>query len=143
MPSVGDLEAPRLEALLIPVAGDWHALDVGCVREVLTEPLVTELPGAPDQVLGVFNLRGEIVPLFDTAALLGLGTLASSPFVVVVESRLGPAGLAATGIPEAVTLGEPTGATEMPGATAFYTIGKRVATLLDLETLLDPERVRK
>jgi purine-binding chemotaxis protein CheW len=125
-----------LRALLVPVLADWHVLDMRGVREVVTEPLVTELPTAPNVVLGVFNLRGEIIPLFDTAALLGLGTVSSSGFAVVVESAFGLAGLAATGVPEAVELGEPTGSTETRGTTASYAIDTRIATLLDLDVLL-------
>jgi purine-binding chemotaxis protein CheW len=125
-------------ALLFPVLADWHVLDMLCVREVVTEPMVTELPTAPNVVLGVFNLRGEIVPMFDTAALLGLGTLPSSLFAVVVQSATGLAGLAASGVPEAVELGEPTGSTETRGTSASYAIGARIATLLDLGVLLAP-----
>jgi purine-binding chemotaxis protein CheW len=127
-----------LRALLIPVLSDWHLLDMRSVREVVTEPLATELPTAPRAVLGVFNLRGEIIPLFDTAALLGLGTVPSSAFAVVVESALGPAGLAAGGVPEAVELGEPIGSTETLGTTAAYAIDVRIATLLDLDVMLAP-----
>jgi purine-binding chemotaxis protein CheW len=138
LPRAGEGATQMLRALLIPVLSDWHLLDMRWVREVVTEPLVTELPTAPHAVLGVFNLRGEIIPLFDTAALLGLGTVPSSMFAVVVESALGPAGLAATGVPEAVELGEPTGSTETQGTTAAYAIDLRIATLLDLDVLLAP-----
>ena len=46
--------------------------------------------------------------------------------------------LAATGVPEAVDLGEPTGSTETRGTSAAYAIGTRIATLLDLGVLLAP-----
>ena len=128
----------RRRALLFPVLADWHVLDMLCVREVVTEPLVTELPTAPNVVLGVFNLRGEIVPMFDTAVLLGLGALRSSVFAVVVESAFGLAGLAASGVPEAVELGDSAGSTETRGTSASYAIGTRIATLLDLGVLLAP-----
>ena len=130
-----------MKALLIPVGRDLHALDMTWVREVVAAPLVTEVPTAPGAVLGVFNLRGDIVPLFDTAALLGLGTAASGTFAAVVESAAGLAGLAATGIPESVELGESIGATETEGTIAAYAIGTRIATLLDIEALLVPARI--
>jgi purine-binding chemotaxis protein CheW len=132
--------SPALQALLVPVGADWHLLDMRGVREVVIAPLVTELPTASSLVLGVFNLRGEIVPLFDTAALLGLGATRSSAFAAVVETPFGPAGLAATGVPEAVELGQSTGSTETRGTSASFTIGARVATLLDLAVLFAPTR---
>ena len=134
-------EAFPMRALLVPVGPELHALDMTWVREVVATPLVTELPGAPSSVLGVFNLRGDIVPLFDTAALLGLGTAAGGRFAAVVETPMGLAGLVATGIPEAVELGESIGATETEGMLASYSIGNRIATLLDLDALLAPARI--
>jgi purine-binding chemotaxis protein CheW len=41
------------------------------VEEVLDWPLVTKLPLAPGYLLGIFNLRGVIVPLIDIAMTEG------------------------------------------------------------------------
>jgi purine-binding chemotaxis protein CheW len=41
------------------------------VEEVLEWPLVTKLPLSPAYVLGIFNLRGTIVPLIDIALTEG------------------------------------------------------------------------
>jgi purine-binding chemotaxis protein CheW len=41
------------------------------VEEVLDWPVVTKLPLAPAYVLGIFNLRGAIVPLIDIAITEG------------------------------------------------------------------------
>ena len=106
------------------------------VREVVQAPLLTRLPTAPALILGLFNLRGEIVPLLDTAALMGLGRLPDWSFVAVVRSSLGPAGLAATALPEPVGLGEPVGASESPATAGTYAVGQRLAVLLDIEQLL-------
>ncbi len=130
-----------VNALLIPVGEDLHTLEMTWVREVVAAPLVTGVPTAPPSLLGVFNLRGDIVPLFDTAALLGLGAVSSSSFAAVVESSMGLAGLAATGIPESVELGQSLGATDTEGTIAAYTVGTRIATLLDVDALLAPARI--
>jgi chemotaxis signal transduction protein len=92
-------------------------------------------------VIGIFNLRGDIVPLFDVAALLGIGAVASPEFAVVIECALGPAGLAASGVPEAVALTEPIGPAETPGTAGLYVVGDRIVTLLDLDILIEPDRV--
>ena len=136
-------EASHLSAYvpLIPVGPDLHALEMTWVREVVATPLVTGLPTAPAVVLGVFNLRGDIVPLFDTAVLLGLGTVTSGSFAAVVESSMGLAGLVATGIPESVELGESLGPTETEGTIVAYAIGTRIATLIDVDVLLAPARI--
>src|SRR4051794_26585684 len=119
-----------MRALLVPVADDLYAIDMQSVREVVASPLATKLPTGPGSALGVFNLRGEIMPLFDTARLLGLGALGAAPFAVVVASTTGPAGLAASAAPESATLGDRLGATDTNMSTATYAVGNRIATLL-------------
>lgn len=128
-----------MRALLLPVGPDSYAVDVMQVREVVTAPTVEPLPTAPASVLGLFNLRGEILPLLDTAALLGLGTVGAPAYVAVVETALGPAGLCATGPPQFVDLGEPVQSDE--GRDALYRVGAGVAVLLDVDGLLTPARL--
>jgi purine-binding chemotaxis protein CheW len=125
----------------MPVGPDWYAIEMAKVREVVASPVLAGVPTAPPTLLGVFNLRGDIVPLFDTAALLGIGRVPPSSHVTVVETALGAAGLVASAMPESVELGEPTGVTESPGTVASYTLGSRVATLLDVDILLGPARI--
>lgn len=125
----------------MPVGPDWYAIEMARVREVVASPVLAGVPTAPPTLLGVFNLRGDIVPLFDTAALLGIGRVPPSSHVTVVETALGAAGLVASAMPESVELGEPTGVTESPGTVASYTLGSRVATLLDVDILLGPARI--
>src|SRR6266567_9547735 len=55
------------------------------VEEVLEWPLVTKLPMSPAYLLGIFNLRGVIVPLIDIAITDG-GRPALLPKHVVVAS---------------------------------------------------------
>ena len=130
-----------MRALLIPVVDDLYAIEMQWVREVVAAPLATELPTGPGSALGVFNLRGEIVPLFNTALLLGLPGAGSAAFAVVVASPSGPAGLAATAAPESATLGDRLAATDATGCVATYAVGNRIATLLDIEALLAPAQI--
>src|SRR5207253_10852309 len=123
-----------MQALLLPVGNELYAIETATVREVVAAPHPATLPTAPSSVLGVFNLRGEIVPVFDLASLLDLGTTAEAPFVAVVDTSLGPAGLALTGVAETVELGEPVGASETAGTIATYAVGTRLAVLIDVTT---------
>jgi chemotaxis signal transduction protein len=110
-------------------------------REVVSLPVVTALPTAPASVLGVCNVRGEIIPVFDTGVLLGLGAVGSFGAVAIIETALGPAGLAMTDIGESVELGDVVGATETPGTTGVFAIGDGLAVLVDVEALLSPARI--
>lgn len=128
-----------MQALLIPLGGDWYAIELATVREVLPVPPLTPAPGGPPALRGMFNLRGTVLPLLDTAALLGLA--APDPrYAVVADTADGPAGLTATGMPRTAVLGDPAGPGELPGTVARFAAEGVVATLLDLDELV--ERVR-
>ncbi len=60
-----------LELLCFGVGARRFAVDIQVVREILRPRPVTPVPGAPEGVRGVFNLRGELVPVVDTHRLLG------------------------------------------------------------------------
>jgi chemotaxis signal transduction protein len=124
----------------MPVGPDWYAIATNSVREVVAQPMLTAVPTGPDALVGLFNLRGEIVPLFDTAALLGIGRVGAGSFGTVVLTALGPAGLAVTGVPEAVQLGELL-PTDMMAGLGTCSINGRVATLIDIDLLLTPARI--
>ena len=130
-----------MQALLLPVGDDLYALPMDWVREVVAAPRLTRLVTAPSIVLGLFNLRGKIVALLDTAALLGTGTIGATAFAVVVDGPQGPAGLATTGFPQRGVLGAPAGESELPGTDGLYHVDQRIAVLLDPVTLLTPDRV--
>lgn len=72
------LPAPTLgleqstEQLLLFTRGDGrYALDVKYVRELTALPEYAELPFAPPACLGLAALRGDLLALFDLAALTG------------------------------------------------------------------------
>jgi chemotaxis signal transduction protein len=130
-----------MRALLFPVGSSWYALDVAVAREVVARPPMARVPTAPESVLGLFNLRGEIVPLFDTGALLGIDHLPDPAWAVVLRTSLGLAALGASGLPEAEDLDEPAGSVESPVAVATYAVATRLVTLIDADRLLAPARV--
>jgi purine-binding chemotaxis protein CheW len=126
-----------VQALLIPVADDWYALELRAVREVLAGPDPTLLPGAPPAVRGLINLRGTIVPLLDLSVLLGMGPMAA-PYAAVADTPGGPAALTASAMPSTARLEDLAGPADGPAAVArFATDGGGVATLLDLEELME------
>jgi purine-binding chemotaxis protein CheW len=126
-----------VRALLVPVGSDTYAIALDEVREVVGAPVVTAVPTAPASVLGVFNLRGEVVALLDTGTLLGLGPAADLAAVVVIDAPGGIAGLSATASTSSVELGEPVGDSRAPGTLGRFRVADSVATLLDLTALLD------
>jgi len=70
------------------VSGKLFGLEMSAVREVLSSPKVTLLPNVPSHVLGVYNLRGNILSLVDIRKILGLNSSTDQKFdvVMLVES---------------------------------------------------------
>jgi hypothetical protein len=131
-----------VQVLLVPVGGDWYALELLAVREVVVAGRLEPLPGAPPTVVGLANLRGEVVPVLDTAALLGItAPPTGSPHLVIATTARGVAALTATGRPCTGRLGAPAGPSELATARGRWAVGDEVAALLDLEALVAPERI--
>lgn len=52
---------------------ETYGIDVMQVREVLRSIEISPVPGAPPFVLGIINLRGNVVAIIDTRQRFGLG----------------------------------------------------------------------
>jgi purine-binding chemotaxis protein CheW len=102
------------------VAGEAYAVPVENVLEVVRPGEVTPVPGSPAELLGVLNLRGQIVAVADLAQILGLHAAAPPARMLVAESGDLRAGFVIDEVTEVGELGEPTEATEselLAGAT--------------------------
>ncbi|OCX72979.1 chemotaxis protein [Acidithiobacillus thiooxidans] len=68
----------RFELLLFQLGKDTqvgtreiYGINVFKVREALVMPSITPMPGAPEYVMGVANIRGQIIPVVDLPAVVG------------------------------------------------------------------------
>ncbi|NIZ13831.1 chemotaxis protein CheW [Phaeobacter sp. HF9A] len=105
----GDQEvkhAQQSEFVSFTVAGQAFCLKITQIREIRRWSPVTILPHAPMDVLGVMNLRGAVIPIYDLAARFGLQqTEASERNVVIVVAVHGkPVGLLAESVSEIISI---------------------------------------
>jgi purine-binding chemotaxis protein CheW len=56
--------------LMFRLGEEWYAVTIDAVREIYNEYEVTRIPRVPDFVLGVINVRGEIVSVTDLGTLI-------------------------------------------------------------------------
>jgi hypothetical protein len=61
-----------LEVVTFDLAGERYALETRHVRAVVRLGEHTPVPGAPDFLVGVLNLRGEVLAVMDLGKVLGL-----------------------------------------------------------------------
>ena len=66
------------EWLKFKLASEYYAVNVVYVKEILGSCDITPVPGAFSFILGIINLRGNIVPVADARRLLGLEASAAA-----------------------------------------------------------------
>lgn len=131
--------------VLFRLCEEEYGLPIDSVQSIIRYETPTPVPHAPDGVEGVFNLRGQVLPLIDLGRRLRdrplVPTAASR--IIVVESGLGSVGLAVDLVHEVASLTvddiSPAPQAALAGETAEAFQG--VATYADrLVILLDPEK---
>ena len=83
-----------------------YGINVMQVQEVLRVSEIAPVPGAPDYVLGIINLRGNVVTVIDTRKRFGLEPreLGDSTRIVIVEANEQVVGILVDSVAEVVDL---------------------------------------
>jgi len=94
------------EFVSFTVAGQAFCLQITQIREIRRWQPVTVLPHAPADVLGVMNLRGAVIPIYDLSARFGLEQTEASErnVVIVVSVNDKPVGLLAEAVSEIISI---------------------------------------
>lgn len=76
--------------LTFKLQDEIFALDISIVREVLDFTIVTKVPGTPDFMRGVINLRGSVVPVIDLRLKFGMTVTEKTvnTCVIIVEVKV-------------------------------------------------------
>lgn len=85
--STAELQVRRF--LLFGVAGRLCACDLEAVREIVPARAATRLPGAPEWVRGLINLRGTLVTVVDLAVRFGSAASAGGTRSIIVAEAAG------------------------------------------------------
>jgi purine-binding chemotaxis protein CheW len=83
----------RVSLLLFRIGEEWYAVRVSDVREIFQEYELTQIPCVPEYILGVVNVRGEILSVTDSARIMGIGTVqtvdgVAPPAIVVANEEI-------------------------------------------------------
>ncbi len=87
--------------------GDEHyGIAVMQVQEVLRVTEITPVPGAPEYVLGIINLRGNVVTVLDTRKRFGMPSkeLDDASRIIIIEAGEQVVGLLVDSVAEVVYL---------------------------------------
>lgn len=67
-----EVDEDIIQLVCFVFSDEQYALPIDSVREVLKIPRITPVPQMPGFTLGVINIRGSIVPVFDLRKKFGL-----------------------------------------------------------------------
>ena len=121
----------------VGLAGESYALPVQHVTETAEACGIAPVPGAPERVVGVCNLRGELLPVFDLAGVLDLETRATGERLVVVQHGERRAGLVVDEVDGVAPLAGPTEDAEPELLAGAALCGGALVGILDVTRLLD------
>jgi purine-binding chemotaxis protein CheW len=122
--------------LQLRLGAERYALPVEDIVEVTLRKEITEIPGSAAAVLGLANLRGSVIPVYDLARVLGVDGADGGERLVVAAQGGRQAGLTVdevTGIEPLPELTEP-GSGLLSGATL---VEDSLVGVLDTARLFD------
>ncbi len=95
-----------LQWVTFQLEDETYGINVMQVREVLRYTEIAPVPGAPDYVLGIINLRGNVVTVIDTRSRFGLvsGDVTENTRIIVIESERQVVGILVDSVAEVVYL---------------------------------------
>ncbi|ODS23710.1 chemotaxis protein CheW [Candidatus Endobugula sertula] len=97
---------PVLQWVTFRLAGETYGVNVMQVQEVLRHSEIAPVPGAPAYVLGIINLRGNVVTVIDTRHRFGLqpGEVTENTRIVIIEADSHVIGILVDSVAEVVYL---------------------------------------
>lgn len=84
-----ETQEDHLECITFTLGGETYAFETTHASEVIRVPKLVKVPGVQEIIVGIFNLRGDIVAAVDIRPLIGLPPLplTESARIIVIKSR--------------------------------------------------------
>ncbi len=100
------VEDPVIQWVTFRLDGETYGINVMQVQEVLRMTEIAPVPGAPDYVIGIINLRGNVVTVIDTRKRFGLMPTEADDAtrIVIIESDGNIVGILVDSVAEVVNL---------------------------------------
>ena len=99
-------EDPILQWVTFRLDNETYGINVMQVQEVLRYTEIAPVPGAPNYVMGIINLRGNVVTVIDTRERFGLPSqdLSDNTRIVIIETDEQVVGILVDAVAEVVYL---------------------------------------
>lgn len=141
-------ETGRLVPLVVfGLGGQPHAVEACYVREVLRRPVLSGIPSAPPALVGVANVRGEILVVADISTLVAVPTPAADGPILVLDGPGPSLGVLVDGVHDFVEVPAdsvapvPNNPSDGPPATSLLLGFTPAAAVLSAVAVLDDPRL--
>jgi chemotaxis signal transduction protein len=121
----------------VRVGSELYALPVAHVLEVGEMRTLTAAPGASRATLGVCNLRGDLLPVFDLGAVLGLPRIDAPQRMLVAERGGTRAGFAVDEVTDVDELPEADQEADSELLSSAALIDGSLVGVIDIDRLFD------
>lgn len=136
-----------IQLVAFVVGSEEFSVPILSIQEIIKPLEYTRVPGVPDYVLGVFNMRGIVVPLINLRLRFGLPyerPTEDTRYIVIKNQEEERAGFIIDRLTEAVRIKQsdidPAPDTVSQNENLIYGVGKKDNRLI---TILSPEELLK
>lgn len=129
------------------IGEEEYCVDIIFIREIKGWVPVTPLPNSPEYMLGVLNLRGVVVPIFDMRCRFGMGETQTSSLHVMIIVAIGDrvmgilvdavSDILTIGIDEIMTVPDLDQRGDRKFLSGLITHGEKMVAILSLDKLFD------
>jgi purine-binding chemotaxis protein CheW len=84
-----EVQEELLECITFTLGGEIYAFETGFASEVIRVPKLVKIPDSSKLIIGIFNLRGEIIAAMDIRPMLGISApeLTDSARIIVIKGK--------------------------------------------------------
>lgn len=102
-----EVDEEKVKLVIFLLGKDYYAFLGKVIKEIVPVEEITSVPGAPDFILGIINLRGDIEAVLDIGKILGLPdvAIASQNRIVVAEQEGIRSGILVDSVEDVVDIG--------------------------------------
>jgi purine-binding chemotaxis protein CheW len=146
------LSRGQRQYISLKVGPENYAIDILSVREIKGWTSTTVLPNQPEYILGVLNLRGAIVPVFDLRCRFGQGLTETTGMhvVIIVKVNDRTIGILVDAVSDILTINtadiRPVPDMDRTAATEYFSgilsVNDTTVVILRLEKLFNREEIQ-
>jgi len=144
--NIVDVDEKKVKLVIFSLLNEYYAFPGEDIKEILPWEKSTYVPGSPDVILGIINVRGEIESVFNIHKFLGFSdaTPTSSSRIIIANTKSIRSGVLVDSVEDVADVPEsavkPPVATLHPSIQDFVmgeiTHNNRNVTLLNVEKIL-------